>query len=467
MLQRDKKRAELEDKDEDVDDVFLKAINKDLESALKQQQRHTAYSISPSPGESEVIAMSSSQLLASQTQSQPQSQSQRQSEPMLSTAKSKKSEQQVIVINGKRTKLKHVSFQLNTTIFIPNFTPSKMTLSVKGSVLFNKLITKILKSTMTQADQDNPLYQAIIPKLVVYIHELNVIMSQYLKVGQLIGISDNGSNLELPLADDGGFEATITITTPEEADKLKNVKRVEQQSADLEEFIEDELSGKGLTLRLKDVSSGTNDFKGTSDSGIDIDIDADTEKEDSSITKVAIQGNDTVQNIIDVFVFKHKLPENLQIDLMFDGISLDPKLQVNHTELTDNCLIEVEYDIKELERLRKEQQQNGDDENTIDLDIDDEELLGLDGDSNGDGANGGSQRFTVLLKGKDGIPYKVQVSNETKVSALMKYYLQKANLDKKIKVKLSFDNEPLAPNSTIGDADMEEDDLIDVVLGKK
>ncbi|GME90866.1 unnamed protein product [Ambrosiozyma monospora] len=307
----------------------------------------------------------------------------------------------------------------------------------------------------------------MIPKLVVYIHELNVIMSQYLKVGQLIGISDNGSDLELPLADDGGFEATITITTPEEADKLKNLKRVEQQSADLEEFIEDELSGKELTLRLKDVSSGTSDMKRTSDSAIDIDIDEDTEKEDNSITNVAIQGNDKVQNIIDVFVYKHKLPENLQIELMFDGISLDPQLQVNHTELTDNCLIEVEYDTKELESLRKEQKQNGDDENGSDLDINDEELLGLDGDSNDDGSNGGSQRFTVLLKGKDGIPYKVQVSNETKVSALMKYYLQKAKLDKKIKVKLSFDNEPLAPNSTIGDADMEEDDLIDVVLGKK
>ncbi|GME73716.1 unnamed protein product [Ambrosiozyma monospora] len=197
MLQRDKQRAEMENKDEDVDDGFLQALNKDLESALKPHQRHPSYSILPSPRESEVTAMPPSQQSPSQIQTQPQLQSQRESESMLSSAKSKKSEQ-VIMLNGKRTKLKHVPFQLNTTIFIPNFTPSKMTLSVKGSVLFNKLITKILTSTMTQTDQDNPLYKAMIPKLVVYIHELNVIMSQYLKVGQLIGISDNGSDLELP-----------------------------------------------------------------------------------------------------------------------------------------------------------------------------------------------------------------------------------------------------------------------------
>lgn len=75
-----------------------------------------------------------------------------------------------------------------------------------------------------------------------------------------------------------------------------------------------------------------------------------------------------------------------------------------------------------------------------------------------------SAAFPITLEGKHGT-VRVQVHLETKLSAVADHYKREKNLTDELRFK--FDGDELGLNSTVGDAELEEDDKLEVyVVGR-
>ncbi|CCF58538.1 hypothetical protein KAFR_0E03870 [Kazachstania africana CBS 2517] len=70
----------------------------------------------------------------------------------------------------------------------------------------------------------------------------------------------------------------------------------------------------------------------------------------------------------------------------------------------------------------------------------------------------------LALMGQDNKKIYVNVRSSTQISKLVEYYKKQKNLARNVKVKLLFDHDELDLNETVGDQDMEDEDMIDVVV---
>lgn len=78
----------------------------------------------------------------------------------------------------------------------------------------------------------------------------------------------------------------------------------------------------------------------------------------------------------------------------------------------------------------------------------------------------GHDVFQISLVGQDNKKLSVNVRNSTLLSKLTTYYRAQKNLPQNTNLELLFDDEKLNLNKTIGDQDIEEEDMIDVVILK-
>ena len=70
--------------------------------------------------------------------------------------------------------------------------------------------------------------------------------------------------------------------------------------------------------------------------------------------------------------------------------------------------------------------------------------------------------ITIRLMGRDDKePVRTQVKPTTRISSLLEYYGRKRKIDK-TKLSISLEGETLSGDSTVGDADLEDDDQLDV-----
>lgn len=72
--------------------------------------------------------------------------------------------------------------------------------------------------------------------------------------------------------------------------------------------------------------------------------------------------------------------------------------------------------------------------------------------------------FKIGLKGEDNYKIIIEVSPETKLEDIVKYYLKTKKLPESTKVKLVFDDEELEITGTIADTELEEDFTVDVYI---
>lgn len=80
-----------------------------------------------------------------------------------------------------------------------------------------------------------------------------------------------------------------------------------------------------------------------------------------------------------------------------------------------------------------------------------------------EGAGGASaDTITIRLMGQnDKEPVRTHVKPTTRISSLLEYYARKRNIAV-TKLSISLDGETLGGDSTVGDADLEDDDQLDV-----
>ncbi|VEU23966.1 DEKNAAC105086 [Brettanomyces naardenensis] len=318
-----------------------------------------------------------------------------------------------VSFNGEDIKLKDVPFSIDVTCRLQDKECSAM-VRVKGRTRFKNIQEKMM----------NTLYPEGIPEsfeatdsLVFYINELDMIVRQFLRVGTLLQISKT----KIPLSEAGDayhFHALMTTESVAQATKqLLNMREWEPNydqasaAADQEE----------ITVSIRD-------------------------RKDAASTKLAAKESTSIEELLSLYLMRKNYPDTLQLRLYdIDGKEIKKGSTVGESRIEDNDIIEVEYDDGELERLEKEEE-NDEDETTV---VREEE---------------GDPYFTINMVGKDRRSFKVQVNSETVMGTMADYYREKAGIDKKVKIRLIFDDEELDERAKVGDTELEEGFMVDVVL---
>jgi hypothetical protein len=78
--------------------------------------------------------------------------------------------------------------------------------------------------------------------------------------------------------------------------------------------------------------------------------------------------------------------------------------------------------------------------------------------------NDGDGYFKIKLQASEGGPLEVAVNADTEIKKLAEFFLQKRKMDPSTNIRLEFDDEPLNLNSRVGDTELEEDYIVDVIL---
>ena len=72
--------------------------------------------------------------------------------------------------------------------------------------------------------------------------------------------------------------------------------------------------------------------------------------------------------------------------------------------------------------------------------------------------------FVIYLVGSDNKKLKANVTNATKMKSLAAYYRKEKVVSESNKISFTFDNEDIPQESTVGELDMEEEDMLEVII---
>lgn len=158
-----------------------------------------------------------------------------------------------------------------------------------------------------------------------------------------------------------------------------------------------------------------------------------------------------------------KIPQAFENEISDIDITVIPKHQEEKFESEINSKLlddeqnapdigetgNVDARVEEFENeLRDVDDSNANIESTEVVDLEDEDT---------------SELMKIALVGRDNRKLFVNVRNTTTLSKVAEYYRDKKQLPKNTDVKLIFDHEELRLNESIGDQDMEDEDMIEVV----
>lgn len=73
--------------------------------------------------------------------------------------------------------------------------------------------------------------------------------------------------------------------------------------------------------------------------------------------------------------------------------------------------------------------------------------------------------FTISLKDKDNMKFEIKVNSATRLQKVAEWYLGKKGLASNARISLIFDDEPLLLRKTVGDTELEDEFVVDVVVG--
>lgn len=374
-------------------------------------------------------------------------------------------QQEQIKINGALVESKSVKFEFHIVIQAAGQVSGSYDLQVKGSTKISKLISTL----MVLFNQDaNPKFpEDNWSSLVLYIEDLNIILNPSLKCFSLLAYKNQlqlSSNIT-------GFEVTAMITVQEHAQMLHSIEKEKRMGIQKhllnnqeEEGEEDNYSGL-LNIDIYDYQNQLN-----SDANV-IDIDEENVVE-PKISKMAIDRTMPISELINIYKYKVQLPMDLNISIYLnDDTPLEPDETLAKYNVKENDTLKVTYNVDELNTLKLRNEVEMD----ADADLDDLELDNYDrdiqrdrsrsnDDSNTNAEDMNEEYFPVIVVGKDKKRFKVDIKPSTKISAIAKYYLQKAGLLESTKVKLLFDDEELDLNDTVQNTELEEDFMIDVII---
>lgn len=337
--------------------------------------------------------------------------------------------QEDVKINGQLFEPSTIKFELHVTIQAAGQISGTYELQIKSTTKVGKLISKLLP--LFNADAETPFPEEEWPSLVLYIEGLNIILDQSLKCISLLAYK-NQLKESLNVV---GFEVSVLITTEKHANYLQSTSMQQRMQANIED--EDEM-GHTIKLTINDLQNN--------------------EKTDLEISLKSLLGD-----LLSLYKYKKRLPQALKIKLLSDQeVEFDEMKTISGYKFEDRQIINVTYDVWELEELRRQS------EFTLGLEMESDEDEAGDDDVGKKHRNiaGGTdpEYFTVYVAGKDKKRYKVDVKPSTKIFEIAKFYIEKAGLDPNTTLSLIFDDEKLENNSKVGDTELEQDFIIDAII---
>ncbi|OWB67551.1 hypothetical protein B5S33_g1223 [[Candida] boidinii] len=380
------------------------------------------------------------------------------------------------LVNGRYLKPNRIFFEVNIKTALLG-DQHEIFMRVKGSVQLQNLIETTIKHLEEKTGKKSPLPMN---SIVFYVPSLNIVLNSILKISSILV-----SNTLSLIASGDGYSVDAILTSKSESESLQKAKR----------------------QLLKDTNENT-----ISDDSIEFNI-IDT---DHKVTKIIHKTSAPLSELIDIYIAKNHYPEQLNVKILHDTnvLSNDLSLLQVQEKLNNTDILYSQFDKDELDKLieiygasnttqgdidnedndanditfssndnendnlviRTSHSSKGDADSPIILDDDDSDnyephdqypprpqppYLGSVKKEGGDKFN---SHFVINLKGKDGISHKVKVNASTKICNLAKYYLEKSELPPETKIKLIFDDEQLNMNQTVGDTELEEGFLVDVII---
>lgn len=392
----------------------------------------------------------------------------------------KRQVQKSFLVNGRYLKPNKIFFEVNikTTLLGDQH---EIFMRVKGSVQLQNLIETTIKHLEEKTGKKSPLP---INSIVFYVPSLNIVLNSILKISSILV-----SNTLSLIASGDGYSVDAILTSKSESESLQKAKR----------------------QLLKDTNENT-----ISDDSIEFNII----DPDHKVTKIIHKTSAPLSELIDIYIAKNHYPEQLNVKILHDTdvLSNDLSLLQVQEKLNNTDILYSQFDKDELDRLIEVYGASNTTQGDIDIDDEDNDSNDITFSSNNilndnvaiktphnnrgdadspiilddedddkyepqnqypshphpqysgnttvkkENENQSNTHFVISLKGKDGISHKVKVNASTKISNLAKYYLEKATLPPDTKIRLIFDDEQLNMNETVGDTELEEDFLVDVIV---
>lgn len=374
-------------------------------------------------------------------------------------------QQDDINIGGKSYPPKSVKFEFHIDIQAAGQISGSYDLQVKGSTKISKIVNSLMPLFNNDANPQFP--QEEWNSLVLYVKDLNIILTSSLKCMSLLGYRNH-----LKRSNTAQFEVFGIITTEDNAKLLhsnesarrsqEDAAKAEMEKPTIAKGAEDEDEYAFINITIEDPQKTELE---TTSRIIDLDADVDdkTNKSEqvSSLVLSVIQSM-TVSELASMYKYKSSLPSELKTELKKDGTILDPTKTLKELNFESKQSLTISYNPEELAELRIEQANNADDDDDdIDDDIDEIRPENDFGNENNDEQ---TQYFSIFVAGKDKKRFKVSVKPSTKISDISNFYLEKAGLPLSTKIKLVFDDDDLDMNGIVGDTELEDEFMVDVVL---
>ncbi len=419
-----------------------------------------------------------------------------------------------VVFDGQTILAKKAPFEV-TVILRYQDREFSIFLQAKGSTSFQKIRETVLR----QVFQSNTVWSftSAPDRLVFFIYDLNIIVNQVLRIGSLLRSSKK--KLERT-SSDGSFVlrtmlAPMDLALQIQAEEKKKSAASAVFQGDPGDHLDEALSST-ITIQLKDRKTGkvtsisssssttieslaniflvrmkypdnlqvkmygtSGQFTGKELSFVREDK-SEVENEETQNENAAVDDKPEKSNLADHDKSNDNLtnkPQVINLDISSDEEKDDAtELQnleetfkaeddtkcilvpttVGFYNLRDHDTVELEYSEKELSKLKETLQSNTDE------DEDGKDTASKDLLNNFDVKD--DTYFGIKLVGKDGRPYLVGVKPETSIQSIIKYYREKANIPAKVQINLLFDDEPLNPSGKVGDTELEQDFMVDVLL---
>ncbi|ODV82727.1 hypothetical protein CANARDRAFT_10256 [[Candida] arabinofermentans NRRL YB-2248] len=338
-----------------------------------------------------------------------------------------------IKLKGQSVRLKSVWFNLKIITKLPGTDSLTLDMRMKGTSSIKKIVSHTLDAIKQFTNRHHEMFDYE-EYLVFYIEKANMILNQVLRVGSVVQLG-----YEAPLNEQGdGYYVEVILTTEGEAKILKKLSALDKKDQD-PDFNNPKLDEDQIQLILVDKFNTSNPVN------------------------ILIKRTTRIAELIDVYLMRMNYPENLSVELyIHEDTLLDRSIVISESVLQNNDKLRVVYDESELKDLISNRQNGWDDDDGAESD--DEFGIGSINKVTTENVVAEPQYFTINMVGKDKKSVKVQVNPNTQVSTIAEYYLKKAGLPAKTKVKLEFDSEPMRLVDTVGDYELEDDFMVDVIL---
>lgn len=386
----------------------------------------------------------------------------------------KSHQQEEIKINGIVYTPKTIKFELHIDIQAAGQVSGSYDLQVKGSTKISKIVNTLMPLFNKEA---NPkVLMCDWDKLVLYIKNLNIILSQSLKCTSLLGYRNQLTTLQ----NGSQYEVYGIIMTEAHAKSIysdESLKKLRKSS--FENAANNDSDDTLINITIEDPQKELKpDIVKLDDEVIDEVIDDKRKPNEKVFLVLSVPKNIPVSELLVLYKYKSFLPNDLNAKLKLENTFLDPNKTLEELEIKDNEILEINYNENDLNELQNIIGNNGmitetNDDNKDDDDEDEDDLgyvnnmktneLEISNPENSK-SNAG---FVIFIVGKDKKRYMVEVRPTTRISEIAKFYKDKAKLPETANIRLVFDDDDLDFNSNVGDTELEEEFMIDVIVLNK